>query len=268
MSLSVPFSVAEGSFVLGNPSAFVACLKAFYRDLQRFMRAGCELVPSNMLPPDYLDTFPSLKDPTRDDKNAQGHRLYQFIDSADPDKGLTSASEMVLFAAQALVLTNLQEYHRKISDVIDYIITRCSHASQSELRADAAFSAAELAKDHREAAVPTAAFFNQHEVHAVLFRNTFGYGADATHSGCIHADRLDKAVLFLAADPARHDRVIEELQEKHPDCSAREAVDLMLRRERERTALVASRQPSKVGVSGPSSVRPHGLVAVDEESPM
>ena len=45
MSLSPPYQVAEGSLVMRKPSAFVANLKPLYRDLKRFGRAGCELIP-------------------------------------------------------------------------------------------------------------------------------------------------------------------------------------------------------------------------------
>ena len=86
-------SVAPGSLCLGNPAAFVAQLKDVYRDLQRFNRAGCELVPPSMLSACYLSTFPSLTAPTLDDVDASGHRIYQFIDPTDSAKGITSGSE-------------------------------------------------------------------------------------------------------------------------------------------------------------------------------
>ncbi len=84
--------VAPGSLCLGNPAAFVAQLKDLYRDLQRFDRAGCELVPPSMLPASYLTTFPSLTLPTLTDVDSAGPRIYQLIDSADPTKGITSGS--------------------------------------------------------------------------------------------------------------------------------------------------------------------------------
>ena len=59
MSLPSSYQVAEGSLVMRKPSAFVASLKPLYRDLKRFGRAGCELIPPELLPADYLNTFPS-----------------------------------------------------------------------------------------------------------------------------------------------------------------------------------------------------------------
>jgi len=295
MSLSSPYEVAAGSLVMRKPSAFVAHLKPLYRDLKRFGRAGCELIPPEFLPVDYLTTFPSITPPAWDDVDTQGRRIYQLLDSSDPSKGLSDTAEKTLAMRADNIEKNIQDYHRQVSAVIDYLISRCSPDSQVELRADAQFSVAEIGQKHKEvlafiisvhthgpdrvsaavareflslrqdASLSTAAFIGLLEVHGALFHREFGYGSDPDHAGCIHADKLEKAVFFLGLEPTSHDRTIEELQDKHPNCTRREACEHVLRRDREMAALSASRAPAKVGVPGPSSVRPQGLVAADDQ---
>ena len=150
MSLPSSFQVAEGSLVMRNPSAFVANLKPLYRDLKRFGRAGCELIPPELLPADYLNTFPSITPPVWDDVDAQGRRIYQLLDSSDPSKGLYDTAEKTLALRADSIEKNIQDYHRQVSAVIDYLIARCSPDSQVELRADANFSVAEIGQKHKE----------------------------------------------------------------------------------------------------------------------
>ena len=295
------FEVPPGSLELNLPPAYVTRKPALYRDFLQFGRVALELLPQDLITADLLAAYPPLVPPARDDLDAAGDPMYQFIDR-DPSKGFTNASELEWFENNKVFKKTKADLFWAQGIVITYLDSRLSAAAQEALHAKTDFgllrSANNLVKifelidsmlmfGPKKSSIGAArnfllgtqtgslpAFVNRIDADATLFLHTFGFAGQpqpTDHSYGINHDKLKKAVLFMNTTDPDLERYIERFQESYPDGTFRQASQHLMNVVQERVVPSSSSGRGGKVSFGPSTFTAKSLVAdvsEDEEVPM